>query len=247
VNSGDFDYYRECRDAYRSLDKGGMWLTEATCGAGLPVIKTIRSLVQSGDTIESIKGIFSGTMSYLFNTWKAPEPFSELVSMAKISGYTEPDPRQDLNGLDVARKVVILARECGLNVSLGDVSIEGLVPESLVDCSVEEFITKFPLHNESLSAKAIDAASRNCVLRFLGSVDIINKKVSVSLTEVDSSHVFASLTGADNILEITSARYGPNGGSTPMIIRGPGAGAAVTAGGVVGDVLDLARIILHRS
>jgi homoserine dehydrogenase len=220
-----------------------MWFTEATCGAGLPVIKTIRNLIQTGDTIETIQGIFSGTMSYLFNTWTPSAPFSDTVVLAKNNGYTEPDPRQDLNGLDVARKVVILARECGLEVSLDDVSIQGLVPESLVECSVEEFMAQFPFHNASISAKAADASTRNCVLRFVGSVDIVHKKVSVCLAEVDVCHAFASLTGADNILEITTARYGPSGDSTPMIIRGPGAGAAVTAAGVVGDVLDLVRLL----
>ena len=228
-----------------SPDKG-MWCTEATCGAGLPVIKTIRSLVATGDTIESIRGIFSGTMSYLFNTWEPSAPFSDTVLLAKSNGYTEPDPRQDLNGLDVARKVVILARECGLEVSLEDVSVEGLVPASLTNCSVEEFLSQFPSHNASISAKALDASTRNCVLRFIGSVDVVNKSVSVCLAEVAKSHPFASLTGADNILEITSARYGPSGGSTPMIIRGPGAGAAVTAAGVVAEVVDLARLLLPR-
>lgn len=208
------------------------------------MIKSIRSLVATGDTIETIRGIFSGTMSYLFNTWEPTTPFSDTVLLAKSNGYTEPDPREDLNGLDVARKVVILARECGLRVSLEDVTVEGLVPESLASCSVEDFLSQFPSYNASMSAKALDASTRDCVLRFVGSVDIINKKVSVCLAEVDMRHPFASLTGADNILEITSARYGPSGGSTPMIIRGPGAGAGVTAAGVVGDVLDLARLLL---
>lgn len=243
MNSGDLAYYLECCAVSNSVDMGGMWFTEATCGAGLPVIKTIRSLVQTGDSIETIRGVFSGTMSFLFNTWKPSSPFSAVVDLAKTNGYTEPDPRQDLNGLDVARKVVILARECGLDMSLEDVSVEGLVPDSLTQCTVDEFLAAYPSHDDAISARAFDAARRNCVLRFLGSVDVAKKTVTVGIAEVDASHPFALLTGADNILEITSARYGPSGGSTPMVIRGPGAGAAVTAAGVVGDVLDLLRLL----
>ena len=241
-NSGDLAYYQRCIDATHRVG-GGKWFVEATCGAGLPTISSMRTLVATGDDIESVQGIFSGTMSFLFNTWDGVSPFSEIVKQAKAAGYTEPDPREDLNGLDVARKVVICARECGMKISLADVQVQSMVPKELESCSSDEFMVKFAEHDENLAKVAKSAGAEGCVLRFVGAVDVKNGVASVSLSKFPKSHPFATLTGADNIFEIKSSRYGPSGGSTPLIIRGPGAGAEVTAGGVYGDIVALARQI----
>ena len=241
-NSGDLAYYQRCIDATHRVG-GGKWFVEATCGAGLPTISSMRTLVATGDNIESVQGIFSGTMSFLFNTWDGVSPFSEIVTQAKAAGYTEPDPREDLNGLDVARKVVICARECGMKISLADVQVESMVPKELESCSSDEFMVKFAEHDENLAKVAKSADAEGCVLRFVGAVDVKNGVASVSLSKFPKSNPFATLTGADNIFEIKSSRYGPTGGSTPLIIRGPGAGAEVTAGGVYGDIVALARQI----
>lgn len=230
-NSGPLDRYKKCIDA-SSSENGGKWFVEATIGAGLPVVSTLRTLVATGDEIRTIRGIFSGTMSFLFNTWDGESAFSEAVALAKDAGYTEPDPRDDLNGMDVARKVVIAARESGLMISLEDVSIESLVPHHLKDVTAEEFMKRFGEGDASMIEKAAKADAGGNVLRFVGEVDVKAHKAQVKLAEFPKSHPFAGLSGADNILEIETRRYGPEGTSTPLIIRGPGAGASVTAAGV---------------
>mmetsp|Transcript_19259 Transcript_19259/g.24828 ORF Transcript_19259/g.24828 Transcript_19259/m.24828 type:complete len:349 (+) Transcript_19259:160-1206(+) len=237
-NSGPMERYKACLDAATSGKS--KWFVEATIGAGLPIVSTLRTLRATGDEIQSVQGIFSGTMSFLFNTWDAVSPFSEIVGQAKQAGYTEPDPRDDLNGMDVARKVVIAARESGLEISLQDVSIESLVPAELESCSADEFMAKFKDHDAKMTDMAAKAAADGNVLRFVGSVDVPSKKAEVKLAAFSKSHPFAGLSGADNILEIQTSRYGPLGSSTPLIIRGPGAGADVTAAGVYGDIIAIA-------
>ena len=241
ANSGDLAYYARCVEATKSPG-GGKWLVEATIGAGLPIVSTLRTLRSTGDTVESVQGIFSGTMSFLFNTWDGVSPFSEIVAQAKAAGYTEPDPREDLNGLDVARKVVIAARECGLtHISLADVKVESMVPSHLESCSPDEFMRRLSENDAAMEARAKMASKEGCVLRFVGKVDAATGEASVSLAKFSTSHPFATLSGADNIFEMKTARYGPSGKSTPLIIRGPGAGAEVTAAGVFGDIVALAK------
>ena len=241
-NSGPLDRYKQCVAA-TSAENGGMWFVEATIGAGLPVVSTLRTLVATGDEIRTVRGIFSGTMSFLFNTWDGKSAFSEVVARAKDAGYTEPDPRDDLNGMDVARKVVIAARESGLMLSLEDVSIESLVPPHLSPEKVTaaEFMQRFGEGDAGMIEKAAKAAAAGKVLRFVGEVDVDARKAGVKLAEFPRSHPFAGLSGADNILEIETRRYGPAGSSTPLIIRGPGAGAAVTAAGVYGDIIAISK------
>ncbi|OUS47715.1 putative aspartate kinase, homoserine deh [Ostreococcus tauri] len=238
ANSGDYEYYARCVAATK-MTGGGKWFVEATIGAGLPTVSTLRTLIATGDCVESVQGIFSGTMSFLFNTWDGVSPFSDIVAQAKAAGYTEPDPREDLNGLDVVRKVVIAARECGLQISLSDVEVESMVPSHLETCSSDDFMRRFSENDELMATRAKEAESEGCVLRFVGKVDVTDAKASVSLAKFSKSHPFASLSGADNIFEIKTARYGPTGMSTPLIIRGPGAGAEVTAAGVFGDIVAL--------
>ena len=199
------------------------------------IIATLQSLRNSGDKVERIEGIFSGTLSYIFNTLEPGKKFSDIVAQAKEAGYTEPDPRDDLSGMDVARKVTILARECGLNIELSDVPIQSLVPEPLRDIeSVDEFMKELPKYDGDILSKQEEAAAAGEVLCFVGVVDVKNGTGSVELRRYPADHPFAQLKGSDNIVSFTTKYYTSAG---PLVVRGPGAGAEVTAGGVFGDIL----------
>jgi homoserine dehydrogenase len=239
-NSGPTARDQKCRGLSSMSWSTASWFYEATIGAGLPIISTLRNLTSSGDEVYQIKGVFSGTMSYLFNTYDGSMPFSEVVKTAKKLGYTEPDAREDLNGQDVARKVVIAARESGwLDASIEKTSIQSLVPEELTACSSEEFDEKFgTMYDTTIAKKFADAKKRGNVLRFCGSADLRTMELKVELMEFPMSHAFANLQGSQNVVEIESKRYNPND-SCCLTISGPGAGAAVTAGGVLGDVAKL--------
>jgi bifunctional aspartokinase / homoserine dehydrogenase 1 len=218
------------------------WLYEATVGAGLPVIATLKHLVDSGDRVLKVEGVFSGTLSYIFNTLSADPTatFSSVVADAKAAGYTEPDPRDDLSGTDVARKVVILAREAGVDVELADVPVESLVPKELQSApDADAFLAGLPAHDAAFSARLAKAASEGKALRYVGVVDVEHGKGSVGLVEYPAGHAFASLEGSDNIIAFTTARYR----AQPLIVRGPGAGAEVTAGGIFSDLLRLAAYL----
>lgn len=237
ANSGDLARFQAIHAAAEA--SGAKWLYEGTIGAGLPIVSTLRTLRASGDSVKSVQGIFSGTMSFLFNTWDPEKPFSEVVLMAKAAGFTEPDPRDDLNGMDVARKVVIAARESGLDLSLDDVSIRSLVPAELEGCSADEYMARMAEFDGVIAGEAKEAAAEGMVLRFVGKVDVAGKKGSVELAKFPKDHAFAGLQGADNIIEVQTMRYSDEMESTPIIIRGPGAGPHVTAGGVFGDLCKL--------
>ena len=238
ANSGPYAYYKSLRNIQR--DSYTHYFYEATVGAGLPIISTVKSLEDAGDDIKLIQGIFSGTLSYIFNTLTPDKKFSDVVAEAKANGYTEPDPRDDLSGVDVARKVTILARECGLSLELSDIPIESLVPEPLQNVgSVDEFMQKLPDYDHEIAAKMAAAEANGNKLIFVGVVDVENKKGSVQLKEYPKDHPFAQLKGSDNIISYISKRYTEAG---PLVVRGPGAGAEVTAGGVFADVL---RVCAH--
>ncbi|KAJ3693229.1 hypothetical protein LUZ60_008709 [Juncus effusus] len=238
ANSGPLDRYLKLRTLQR--ESYTHYFYEATVGAGLPIISTLRGLLETGDKILQIEGIFSGTLSYIFNNFKGERLFSEVVSEAKEAGYTEPDPRDDLSGTDVARKVIILARESGLKLELSDIPVRSLVPEPLKDCSsAEEFMEKLPSFDAELSKERNDATDSGQVLRYVGLVDVSNQTGSVQLKRYDLTHPFAQLAGSDNIIAFTTTRYKDQ----PLIVRGPGAGAEVTAGGVFSDILRLASYL----
>jgi len=230
ANSAAWGDYERVRAARRAA--GSHYLYEATVGAGLPVIQTLRDLRETGDEIRRIEGIFSGTLAYLFNTWDGRESFSSVVKQAKALGYTEPDPRDDLSGMDVARKLIILAREMGLRLELGDAQVESLVPGALADCGVEDFLGRLHEFDAPMLARLEAARARGHVLRYVGSVDVAGH-AQVGVVELPASHPFANIALTDNIVRFQTARYDKN----PLIVQGPGAGPAVTAAGVFADLL----------
>ena len=235
-NTGTFEQYRAVRKAART--RGRYFLYETNVGAGLPVIHTLRDLLDTGDEILKIEGVLSGTLSYIFNTFDGAKPFSEVVREAHARGYTEPDPREDLSGMDVARKLVILAREMGLELELEDVEVESLVPEDLRSSSVEEYFERLSKHDAAVAARLDAARSRGEVLRYVGTIEP-GGGVSASLRPYPVAHPFASLSESDNVVSFRTERYN----TQPMIVRGPGAGPAVTAAGVFADLLRLATFL----
>jgi aspartokinase/homoserine dehydrogenase 1 len=230
ANSAAYGDYQRVQQARRAA--GSHYLYEATVGAGLPVIQTLRDLRETGDEIRRIEGMFSGTLAYLFNTWDGRQSFSEVVREAKALGYTEPDPRDDLSGMDVARKLIILAREMGLRTELAEVKVESLVPSELTRCGIDEFLERLPEFDASMLARLREAAARDHVLRYVGSVDA-QGGAEVGLVELPRTHPFANIALTDNIVRFQTARYDKN----PLIVQGPGAGPAVTAAGVFADLL----------
>ena len=236
ANTGTMEFYRSLRSITRAT--GRHYLYETTVGAGLPIINTLRDLVQTGDQVLKIEGVLSGTLSYIFNTFNGTQPFSEIVQEARKKGYTEPDPRDDLSGMDVGRKLVILAREMGLDLELNDVRIESLVPESLRKGSVEEFLQHLSKHDQAMTDLLIEARGRNEVLRYVGVV-VPKGQCSVELKSYPRSHAFAGTSGSDNIVAFKTQRYH----TQSLTVQGPGAGPDVTAGGVFADLLRLASYL----
>ena len=227
-------------DIFSSTSSQALIYHESSVGAGLPVISTLKDLVATGDQITKIEGVFSGTMSFLFNTF-APASgsgagkWSEIVSQAKDAGYTEPDPRDDLNGMDVARKCTILARLAGLKID-GPESfpVQSLIPDQLKSVgSADEFMQKLPDHDSEMESYKEEAAKVGKVVRFVASVDVANNKVSVGLEMVEKDGPIASLKGSDNIFVFHTKRYS----SSPLVVQGSGAGGEVTAMGVSADLI----------
>jgi aspartokinase/homoserine dehydrogenase 1 len=236
AQSGPLGYYDQLRASRR--DKQTHFLYETSVGAGLPVIQTLRDLVETGDEILAIEGIFSGTLAYLFNVFDGSTAFSSIVREARDSGYTEPDPRDDLSGMDVARKLIILARELGLRLELGDIDIESLVPAGLEELSIDDFLAALTDHDDTMLKRYEAARDAGQVLRYVGSLDK-DGKAAVRLEALPLDHSFAHINLTDNIVRFVSGRYSDN----PLVVQGPGAGPAVTAAGVFADLLRLARYL----
>ncbi len=239
ANSGELAYYESLKAARR--ESGAHYLYETTVGAGLPVIQTLRDLRETGDEITRIEGIFSGTLAYLFNVYDGSTPFSAIVREAKQRGYTEPDPRDDLSGTDVARKLIILGREMGLKLEMSDVAVSSLVPSDLAAGSPSEFLAGLSRYDEPMRQRYEQAKARGHVLRYVGAVSS-DGRATVGLTELDARHAFANIALTDNVVRFATARYCDN----PLIVQGPGAGPAVTAGGVFADLLRLATYLGAR-
>jgi aspartokinase/homoserine dehydrogenase 1 len=239
ANSADLPFYRRLRDARRA--GSAHYLYETTVGAGLPVVQTLRDLRETGDEITSVEGIFSGTLAYIFNTYDGRKSFSDIVRDARQRGYTEPDPRDDLSGMDVARKLIILGREMGLELEMADVKVESLVPAGLETGSIEEFMARLPQYDASMNDRLQTARSRSKVLRYVGRLTA-DGTATVGVVELDSRHAFANIALTDNVVRFATRRYCDN----PLIVQGPGAGPEVTAGGVFADLLRLAAYLGAR-
>ena len=239
ANTLSFDFYKEVRAKLKEYKK--QYLYETNVGAGLPLIDTIRLLHESGENITKIRGVFSGSLSYLFNNFSANDAlFSEVLKEAIDKGFTEPDPREDLGGNDVARKLLILARELDLENEFDEVNIKNLIPENLREGSPEDFLSKLDLLNEEYLILK-EQQEKNHVLRYIGELsgDLSKEKgnLEVKLVSTPTSTPLGSLKGSDAIFEIYTESYGEQ----PIVIQGAGAGASVTARGVFGDILRLAK------
>jgi len=238
ANSGSLEKYQRLRST--ALSRGVRFLYETNVGAGLPVINTLNDLVLSGDRVKRIEAVLSGTMNFIFSSFDGSISFSEVVRQAKEHGYTEPDPRDDLSGTDVGRKILILAREAGMPLELKDISIESMVPE---DCAtvkgVDAFFKQLKKHNDYFERIRSKAQAQGQRLRYRALLE--DGKASVSLAGVGADHPFYSLRGSDNIILLTTERYHDQ----PMVIRGPGAGASVTAAGVFADIIRIGNYAMR--
>jgi len=234
ANAQSMKKYNELRNLTRKSNI--QFLYETNVGAGLPVVGMIRDLLSSGDKIKKIEGVLSGTLSYLFNQFDGTKPFSDIVAEARQRGYTEPDPRQDLNGMDVARKILILIREAGYHVEMRALKIESLLPPETESAgSLNEFFRVLKKYDNTFESKRLQAQKKGCRLRYMARFE--DGRAQIKLTAVDSNHPFYTLNGSENIIAIHSDYYD----LYPLVIKGPGAGAAVTAAGVFADILRLAR------
>ncbi len=234
AGSGPWERYAAMQDASRH--GGGRFRYEATVGAGLPVMLTLRNLLDTGDELYGIDGMLSGTLAWLFNRFDGTAPFSQLVREAQALGYTEPDPRDDLSGLDVARKLVILAREAGRALSLEDVDVENLVPEALRNVSREEFLARLDDMDAPMLARWREASAQGKSLRHLAQLDR-DGRASVGVVALPAEHACCHTRLTDNLVQFRTRRYADN----PLVVQGPGAGPDVTAAGVFGDVLAIAQ------
>jgi aspartokinase/homoserine dehydrogenase 1 len=217
-----------------------MFFYEANVGAGLPIISTLQDLIASGDQIIKIEGMFSGTLSHLFNHFDGSIPFSVLVEDALKLGYTEPDPREDLSGNDVARKLLILARQIGLKMDMNNIKVESLVPQPLRNGAFsKEFFKRYTKYDEAMKRRLKSAQAHGSVLRYVAVLE--GGKASAGILEVPKNHMLASTKGSDNIIAFTTQRYS----KTPLVVQGPGAGADVTAMGVFSDLLKLLHYLPH--
>ncbi|MGN2245944.1 homoserine dehydrogenase [Frateuria sp. GZRR35] len=217
-----------------ALASGARYGDAATVGAGLPVLSTLRRLRSCGDSLLTLEGVFSGSLSYLFNQYDGSLPFSALLAQARALGYTEPDPRSDLSGEDVVRKLLILARHAGFSLGSDEVEVESLVPPALREVDAATFLDHLPELDAALAERHAQAAARGNVLRFLARLNQ-RGRARVGLVEVPPTHPSARLYGTDNQFALTTTRYN----TQPLVIQGPGAGPEVTAQALLGDVLAL--------
>ncbi|MFK7899621.1 MAG: bifunctional aspartate kinase/homoserine dehydrogenase I [Cyclobacteriaceae bacterium] len=234
ANSGSYADYAKLKKA--TLKSGASFLYETNVGAGLPVINTLQNLIHSGDEILKIEGVLSGSLSFIFNSYDGSKSFKDVVLDAKDKGFTEPDPRDDLNGMDVARKILILAREAGFELEPSDVQVNNILPQACIDAgSVDDFFAELEKADAVFEGKRKAAADQGKKLCFIASLE--DGKLTVDLNEVGADHPFFSLSGSDNMISFTTQRYKEN----PLVIKGPGAGAEVTAAGVFADIISVSN------
>jgi aspartokinase/homoserine dehydrogenase 1 len=214
------------------------FLYETNVGAGLPVISTLNDLITSGDRIVKIEGVLSGSLSFIFNSFKDGVKFSGIVKQAKSLGFTEPDPRIDLNGIDVRRKLIILARETGLALEEAQVEIKNFLPESCqIAKTVEDFFIALEASDNYFEELRVDAAAKNKMLRMVAKLEA--GKATIGIEAVDQSHPFYFLSGSDNMIVFTTERYKER----PLVVRGPGAGAEVTAAGIFAEIIKIGNYL----
>jgi aspartokinase/homoserine dehydrogenase 1 len=238
ANSGRYEQYFILQKAAQK--HGVKFLYETNVGAGLPIINTLQGLITSGDKINKIEAVLSGTLAYIFNNFKVGDKFLDVVKEAKSKGYTEPDPRDDLSGQDVARKILILSREAGLKLEPEDVTIINLLNDACLNApSVEAFFEELEKDNDRFDKLLKDAEANDEVLRFVASLDSDNK-ASIGLKTVGRLHPFFNLAGSENIISFTTERYKYN----PLVVKGPGAGAEVTASGVFADIMSISSYLV---
>ncbi len=234
ANSGPLEKYKKLQST--ALNHGSKFLYETNAGAGLPIINTLKDLINSGDEVIRIEGVLSGTLSYIFSTFSETVPFYLAVKQAQEAGYTEPDPRDDLNGADMARKILILAREAGLPLEANDVSIQSILPKSCAEASsVEAFYQCLEKEQSYFEGLRKDAEKMGGVLRYVGV--ITPEKAGIELIIATPESPFYAMRGSDNMVAFTTKRYK----QTPMVIKGPGAGAEVTASGVFAELISLGK------
>jgi len=230
AGAGPLQRYRRILRAAR--EGGTRWRYEATVGAGLPVLSTLQDLLATGDEVVAVEGLLSGSLSFLLSEWERGEPFARSVPRARELGFTEPDPREDLSGLDVARKLVILAREAGSSLELGQVRVEGLVPDALATGDTEGFLRQLDRLDAALSPRLEALRAPGHVVRFVARYSS-SRGAEAGLVALPPGHPFASLGPTGSAVAFTTRRYQP----TPLTIHGPGAGPEVTAGGIFADLL----------
>jgi aspartokinase/homoserine dehydrogenase 1 len=227
--SSDYANYKKLKDLSREF--GTAFLFETNVGAGLPIINTLNDLTRSGDKINRIEAVLSGTLNFVFNNYDGSRLFASVVRQAQTEGYTEPDPRLDLSGADVARKILILAREAGYKLEMADIENKSFLPESCLQGSVEDFYAEMENHESYFRDLLETAKSQNLSLKYIASFN--NGKASVGLQSIDKTHNFANLSGKDNAVLFYTNRYA----ELPLVVKGAGAGADVTAAGVFADII----------
>jgi len=231
-NSASYHQYKIFRDTAR--EHGVDFFYETNVGAGLPIIRTLKDLMNSGDRVKRIEAILSGTISFIFNHFKGNANFHDVVKLAQDKGYTEPDPRDDLKGTDFMRKMLILARDAGYEMEAADVHIESMLPKSCLEAeTVEDFYKALQEEDAYFTIMKQQAEAEGKALRYIGKLE--DGKASITLQLVDENHPFFMMSGSDNIISFTTDRYKDR----PLVVKGPGAGAEVTAAGVFADLINV--------
>ncbi|MBD1425007.1 bifunctional aspartate kinase/homoserine dehydrogenase I [Sphingobacterium arenae] len=232
ANSGEYTQYKSLHDTARKY--GVDFFYETNVGAGLPIVRVLKDLMLSGDRIVRIEAILSGTISYIFNNFTGDASFYEIVKQAQELGYTEPDPRDDLGGIDFMRKMLILARDAGHVIEPSDVNLGAILPPACLEAaSVDDFYAELLKADQYFNKLKEEAESQKKVIRYIGKLE--DGKVSIALEMVDENHPFYALSGSDNIISFTTERYKER----PLVVKGPGAGAEVTAAGVFADLVNV--------